>query len=715
MKRLSLLLFTLSAVVLCRADLLDDITTGQYRAKSGPQLTPLYDGQHYAQMADKRHVFAYDYQTGQPTDTLFDAQTTRLMQIDSIDGFVVGPNERYLLVYNNKKGIYRRSFKADYYIVDLRRNELKPLSPGGGQMIPTFSPNGRYIAFVRDNNIYIHKVDFGTEVAVTTDGQAGSIINGATDWLYEEEFAVTNTMTWSPDSKQLAFVRLDESEVQTMQMQLFLNQQTTDKLQLYPTIESFKYPKAGEVNAKATVCVYDTYYKSVKTMQLPNDDDCYVPRIRWTQDVDQLAIFQLNRQQNELNMYWANPKSTICRRMYTERDEAYVDYSEVDEWQFLSDGGFVVVNETDGYRNIYLYDHNGSLRRQLTKGTYDITACYGLDEQTQTLYFQAATPTPMQRQIYALSLRKGSPTRLTSEDGWHSASFNPSRTYFVDTYSSLTTPTRVTVRSATGKTLRTLVDNRQLTAKVDSLRLPKKEWISVPNAQGDMLNGWMVKPAEAAAGQPCPVLMVQYSGPNSQLVKDQWKMDWEYYLAQQGIIVVCVDGRGTGARGSKFRKCTYRHLGRMEAEDQQAVARWLGRQDYVDAERIGIWGWSYGGYQVLYSMSTGTNLFRCGIAVAPVTSWRFYDSAYAERFMNRPQQNESYTDSPLQMAGQLNGRLLLVSGTADDNVHFQNTLQYIQALVQAGKQFDLMVYPDDNHFLRHDRHYPHLYRMMFEF
>ncbi len=707
--------------------LFDAIIDGKYKPQALPDMVSLTDGSGYAVLEDDC-IFAYSYQTGKVIDTLFDASMAKLLKIEDVEGFVLPEKGKYLLVYNNTKQIYRHSFSADYYIFNTERKELKLL--GEGVRNPVFSPNGRYIAFARENNLFIHKLDFGTEVAVTTDGAVGKIINGTTDWLYEEEFGVTHLYAFSPDNKQLAFVRFDETEVPAFRWQEMLTEG-------YPADLSLKYPRAGEKNAKVSVIAYDIQYKSLKTMNLgaAADEDSYIPRIMWTNNAEQLAIFVLNRNQNKLEMLLANPKSTVSKRAYYEENKnVYINYEQIDEWQFLADNSFVAVNETDGYRHAYLYSATGQKLKQLTSGKFDVTDVYGYDEKTQTLYYQAVpadegqnvsysdeTPyddvSTANRSIYALNVKKNKTVDLTPAAGWHSATFSADYKYFIDNYSSLETPNRYTLYTSAGKEVRELLNNDALLADWQALNLPQKEFFTFMTERGDKLNGWMLLPTGFDAKKQYPVLQVQYSGPNSQQVVDRWKIDWEYFLATQGIIVVCVDGRGTGARGRDFRTSTYMNLGVQEAEDQVSVAKYMQSLPYVRKDKIGIWGWSYGGFMTILSMSQPEGIFACGIAVAPVTDWRLYDSSYTERFMRRPQVNEGGYDATdvSRLADKLQGRLLLVHGLADDNVHCQNAWKYINALVEADKQFDMQIYPDDNHFLKKRNNYKHLYKRKWEF
>ena len=707
MKKLFILLTLLSSTYI-HADLLTDLVSGKYNSKPAPAMYPMPDGAHYAMMSNGL-ICTYDYQKGTPADTLFNIKTTKLMKLDSIQGFVLSKGGRWMLVYNNRKQIYRRSFEADYYIFDIERNELKPLTDDMPVRDPLFSPDSRYIAFSRKNNIFIHKLMFGTEAAVTTDGEEGKIINGTSDWLYEEEFSTTSLMAWNADSKQLLFVRLDETEVPLFSYQTMLGK-------AYPTSTSFKYPRVGEENAVASVIAYDTYYKSLKRMELDIPDDAYIPRLIPSNNPDQIAVFTLNRNQNKMEMWLANPKSTICKLTWQENDKnGFIDYSLTDNFQFLKDNSFIMVSEQDGYRHAYLYSALGIKQKQLTGGKYDLTHVYGYDETTQTLFYQAAKNTPTERQIYAN--RKGKETCIAAEEGMHNATFSADYKYFIDSYSSINSALKVVVRNNAGKQLRTVKDNAETENSFRQLNLPEKQFSTITTPRGDVLNGWILYPKNFSESKQYPVVQIQYSGPSSQLAYNRWRKDWEYYLSDQGYIVVCFDGRGTDCRGKEFRQQTYMNIGPREAQDQVAVARHFASLPYVDGSRIAIWGWSFGGFMAIMAMSQPEQVFKAGIAVAPVTDFRLYDSGYTERFMRRPQENVSGYDHTnlASMADKLNGKLLIIHGLADDNVHAQNTFKYVEALNNADKQYEMHIYPDDNHFLKKGNHYSHVYHRMIEF
>ena len=628
--------------------------------------------------------------------------------------------DRYRLEYENKQQLFRHSFMADYYLVDTQKHTRTRLSD-----VPVrdaqLSPNGKYVVYAKaDNNLYIYKIDFKTEVALTT-GDNTEIFNGISDWLYEEEFGVTRLFAFSPDSKLVAFVRLDETDVPTFEWQTFLGAN-------YPKTESLRYPKAGEANAKATVCVYDIHYKTIRTMELPASMDGYLPRITWTpltkptkkdeQPTSDLVILHMNRDQNKMDVLKGNPKSTVCHPFYSEQSKQYyVDFALFDQWQWLSDGRVIVLSEKGGYNQAYLYSSQGIEQKLLTPQQQDITALYGYDEKLQTLYYQAAN-TPMTRHAYALNLKKNTTTCLTQGEGTHSLTFSRDLTRYIDCYQSINLPQRYTLHTIGGAS-ELILDNDSVLQAWNASGLPNKEFFTITTERGDILNAWRILPKDFDATKRYPVVMMQYSGPASQRVTDTWRKRFGHYLAAQGYLVVCADGRGTNARGRAWRNATYMELGVKEAEDQISVARYLKTLPYVDASRLALCGWSYGGYQTLMCLSKqdGETIWQCGIAIAPVTSWRLYDSAYTERYMRRPQVNEFGYDKAdvMQLASDLQGQLLLVHGLADDNVHAQQSWLYVDALVQAGKQFEMQFYPDDNHFLRNRSNYEHLHRRIMLF
>ena len=684
MRKYFLIIVLFLLPLMAKADLLSELLKGEYNAKT---------------------------MTAEEQDSVLMLEIARSKVEPSRQKDACIPGERFRLEYENKQGLFRHSFVADWYLIDTEKGTRTHLSDGPVRDAQ-LSPNGKYVVYAKGNNLYIYKTDFNTEIAVTTD-ENPEIINGVADWLYEEEFAATALFAFSPDSKLLAFIRLDETEVPSFCWQ---NMFSADEQPLrYPADDCLRYPKAGDRNATATVKVYDILYKGVKTMQTGDLQDGYLPRIQWRGE--ELLIEKLNRDQNSLEILTGNPKTTVCHTLYREKsDRYYVDYSFFDQWQWLGDGRFIVMSEKSGWTAAYLYSADGMELKQLTPDGMDVTALYGVDEKAGRLYYQAA-PTPMERQAYYVDLKKGGITRLTTEAGTHDLRFSEDMKQYIDCYQSVETPNRYNLYRADGKLLRALMDNAALQERWDAMELPRTEFCRIPTERGDTLNAYTIMPRNMEAGKQYPVILIQYSGPGSQRVLNRWRKRWGTYLATQGYIVVDADGRGTACRGRQWCNETYMNLGQKEAEDQISVARYMARQPYADASRIAMIGWSYGGFQTIRTMSEPDSPLKCGIAIAPVTDWRLYDSAYTERYMRRPEVNDyGYDNADLcRMAGKLNGKLLIVHGLGDDNVHAQNTLLYIDALVQAGKQFEMQLYPDDNHFLRRRGNYEHLHRRLMLF
>ena len=655
---------------------------------------------------------------------------------------------RYRLEKENEQKIFRHSEVADWYIVDTMRHTRKQLGKGvlkeesGEPRVESrvrdaqMSPNGRYVAFAIGNNLYIHKLDFGTEIAVTKDENT-DMINGVADWLYEEEFATTALYAWSPDSKMLAFVKLDETEVPSFAWQTFLtneglNELTNERYPQYPRSESLRYPKAGCQNARASVCVYDVATKGILTFkELTNErvNDCYFPRLKWTSE-NTLAVLRVNRDQTKMEVMTCNAKSTVTSPWYREESKQYfVDYSLFDEWQWLSDGRVIVLSEQGGWRQAYLYGKDGIKIRTLTPEGIDVTAIYGVNEKTQTLYYQAA-PTPATRQVYALNLKKGTITQITEEEGTWSARFDKEMNRAVLCYQSFGTPNKYTLCKVEGvkcKVESVLEDNAEVREAWQANQLPEPEMIRI-KARGERLEARELeamllidRSAERAKTAPLkeqrPLVLMHYSGPASQRVLNRWRKKFEYALVEAGYAVLIVDPRGSDCKGRAWRNETYMNLGQKEAEDLIAAANWAAQQDYVDGSRIALLGWSYGGYQTLYTMSQPNHPFKAGVSIAPVIDWKLYDSAYTERYMRRPQVNpRGYeTASLLNKAADLTGQVLIIHGTADDNVHVQHTMQYIDALVQADKQFEMQLYTDDNHHLRKGNNAKHMHCKILQF
>ncbi len=686
---------------------LRDITGGAYRSQRIYGVNPLNDGEHYAQIsADGKRIVTYSFRTGKEEGVLFDADKARNHKIERIEGYILSPDESRILIQTETKAIYRRSFTARYYIYTVKNNTLEPLSANGPQQVPLFSPDGNNIAFVRDNNLFLVKLLFNnSESQVTTDGKFNEVLNGIPDWVNEEEFGYNRAFDFSADSKMIAFIRFDESQVPMFSFPLYKGMAPAmPQYDEYPGAYSYKYPIAGQRNATVTVHTFDIKSKVTRKMDLPLDADGYIPRIKFTSDPEKLAILTLNRHQNRFDIYMANPRSTLCKLIVRDEAPQYVKEQAYSDIKFYTNH-FVLQSERDGFNHLYLYTLTGNLVKQITKGDYEVTTFIGWNEATNTFYYESNEGSELRNAAYKVDA-KGRKTKLTQREGSNHTIFSKNFRYFMNTFTNLDTPPVYTLNDQTGKTLTTLVDNHELKAKLSLLPMARKELFRFTTPDGTQLNGWMVKPADFNANRKYPVVMYQYSGPGSQQVLDSWNLGlyaegaiWESYLAQEGFIVACVDGRGTGGRGADFEKCTYLRIGVKEAQDQVEAAKYLGSLPYVDPSAIGIWGWSYGGYNTLMSMSEGTPVFACGVAVAPPTDWRFYDSVYTERFMRTPKENaDGYAaSSPMNRIDKLHGNLLLVHGMADDNVHFRNTVEYSEALVQAGVQFRMQVYANRNH------------------
>ncbi len=688
---------------------LRDITDGKYRQQTNiGEMRSLPDGEHYTAINPAHTMIVkYSYRTGAPVDTLFNVAKARECTFDTFDNYTISSNGHHILIYCDVEAIYRRSTCATVFDYDVRRNYLKALSDTPGKaMIPTYSPDGRMCAYVKNNNIWIRKFDYDTEIQITKDGELNKVLNGVTDWVYEEEFSVTNLMAWSPDSEILAYVRSDESAVPEYSMQIYGDD-------TYPSYYAYKYPKPGEKNSTVSVKAYNLSSKDTKTLDIPMDNDGYIPRITFTTQSDQLAVMTLNRNQNRFSMFYVNPKSGVSKLILKEENKCYVDSEWLSSIQF-SAGGFTYVSEQDGYAHVYLYSPTGVMLRQITKGNWDVTKLIGYDEATKTTYYESAEESPIRRSVYKIDA-KGVKTKLSKQVGTNSAAFSANYAYYVNRFSNATTPMKITVNDTKkNQELRTLIDNQALVGKLSATSYSPKEFFTITTASGYELNAWMVKPANFDKNKQYPVMMTQYSGPNSQQVLDQFGFDWEQYLASKGIMVVCVDGRGTGARGEAFRKCTYLQMGVLESQDQVEAAQALAQLPYVDGSRMAIWGWSFGGYNTLMALTVGKGTFKVGIAVAPPTDWRYYDTVYTERFMRTPQENEKgyAVTSPLRRVNEMQGKLLLIHGSADDNVHFTQTMQYAEALVQANKQFDMHVYKDRDHGIYGKNTRYHLYTKM---
>jgi dipeptidyl-peptidase 4 len=608
------------------------------------------DGNHYSVLEDGTRVVKYSYQSGQRVSVVFDLGKVEKSPITRFSNYEFSSDESKILLTTNIQPIYRHSYTATYYVWNSVTEELLPLSEKGLQQLATFSPDGERVAFVRDNNLFIKSLRFGTESQITYDGEKNRIINGAPDWVYEEEFGFSKAFAWSPDSKFLAFIRFDETEVKEFDMTMFRGDKPLyEDYALYPGSVSFKYPKAGERNSEVKVMVYEIRSRTTIAADAGEETDQYIPRIKWTPDASDLVIMRMNRRQNQLDVLYANPYTGESRLLYRERNERYIDEDFLDKFIYLDNGQFIVSSEKSGYSHLYLHDRQGFEIAQLTKGDFDVTDFYGYDPARKLFYYQAAAESPMRREVYFTTVDGKKKGKLSTLQGTNRADFSKGFRYYINYFSNSSTPGLITLHDWQGKQLRVLESNEKLQNTIREFQIPSREFFTFTTSNGTELHGWMLKPSNFNTSATYPVIITQYSGPNSQQVLDIFRIGWNEYLAQQGFLVVCVDPRGTGARGEDFRKSTYMQLGKFESDDIVETAKYLARQPYVDAGNIGIWGWSYGGFMTALSMSKGGEIFKAGIAVAPVTSWRFYDTIYTERFMRTPRENpEGYDDnSPL--------------------------------------------------------------------
>ncbi len=698
----------------------DVVIKRTYGQKYVTGLASLNDGLHYTTLEKMgKEIVKYSYKTGEKVATLLDISDLKNDSVKYVVDYQFSSDETKVLLMTDRKPIYRRSFTANYFVYNFVTKELSRLSNGGEQQLATFSPDGERIAFVRKNNLFLKSLRFGTERQITTDGEFNKIINGAPDWVYEEEFEFNRGFEWSPDSKQIAYMKFNETQVPIYHMPMYKGMAPEHKEnKLYPGEYSFKYPKAGEKNSIVNIVVYDIKSGHNILMDTGKETDIYLPKIVWTNSGSDLGIFRMNRLQNKAELLFANPNTGDTRLIYTEKNSRYLETDFLDNFQFLEDNkNFVVLSEQNGFKHLYLYDLRGVKVKQLTEGNFDVIKFYGYDPAKMFFYYQAAAVVPMQREVYGISLDKKKKVMLSVQPGTNNADFSKGFKYYVNTWSNVTTPNLVTLHEISGKQIRVLEDNASLKGKLAAMQLPHKEFFKFKTSEGIELNGWMMKPVPFDPEAKYPVLMTQYSGPNSQQVLDQFSVSWDTYIAQQGYLMVCVDPRGTGARGEEFRKCTYGQLGNLESNDQVETARYLAKQPYVDPRKIGIWGWSYGGFISAMTLCKGGDLIRASIAVAPVISHYFYDSVYTERYMGMPDQNQEGYDknSPIALVKGIKGKLLLVAGTADDNVHYQNTIEFAEALVQAGVQFRMMSYNNRNHGIRGGNTTMHLYTMFDEF
>ena len=715
MKKTAILLTAMTGMALSASALnVDDYCDVRISAPAGiGEMRPLADGKSYSMVSkDGRRIDIYSYATGKKTGTLFDLDAVKgELKIDSFDGYTISDNGRKILLWNDVKGIWRYSFTAEYYVYDTMRSTMQKVSSNGAQRGATMSHDGLRVAYVRDNNVFISNLDYKTDIAVTKDGALNEITYGAPDWVYEEEFGVQCTLCWSGDDQTLAFMKWDESKVPTYSFDIYRSFHEKDPLgDPYPDSFSYKYPLAGYQNSTVSVLAYDLNSRAIKEMDLKLEPDDYVPDIRFDGKGERLMVMRLNRNQNDLRIMSCNPSSTVATQVYAEKSSAWLS-NDVYGMVHYGVDSFVIASQKSGWTHLYEYGYNGRQLRQITNGDFNVTAYYG-KSASGVHYMQTTKLGAVNRNVASVDA-KGVMRLLHDSPGWESCSFSGDFSHYVRNWSDLSTPPQYTLWSIAGKKVADLEMNQTYAAKYASA--PKFELTTVKNAEGEEMNAMIMKPAGGSGKYP--LMMYQYNGPESQQVTNKWHLDGLNYIAQSGYVVGVVDGRGTGGRSEKWCKCVYMHLGRYETADQIAGANELARLPYVDASRMSLFGWSYGGYMTLMEMTAQDSPFKCGVAMAAVTDWHWYDSIYTERFMLTPGQNESgYAESSaIGRTARLKGKLLIMSGTSDDNVHFYNTLKYTSKLSYEGHLFDMMVFPGMDHSLRVGNARAQLYRKVVDF
>lgn len=691
-----LFLFSLASVAAQEKITLEQIWGGAFRTQQMQELQAMHNANEYTVLNYDRNTAAfsidlYDFATLTQSSTLFSTQNNP--HINAIDSYWFDQSETKILIASSSEPIYRRSFAANFFVYDMSTQKLQKISDKKIQE-PQFSPDGKSIAYVFENNIYLFDLASASEIKITTDGQKNHIINGITDWVYEEEFAFVRAFDFSKNGSFLAYIKFDETEVPEFSMDIYNDG-------LYPSQQVFKYPKAGEKNAKVSLHVYNITTQTTQQIDLGDYDDFYIPRIKWTSQDNLLSAQVLNRHQNNLDLHLVDAQNGSTKIILNEKDNYYIDIT--DNLTFLEDNSFIWTSEKDGYNHIYHYDKSGKIKNQVTKGSWEVTQYYGYDAKTKTIFYQSVENGSTGRDLYSIKLNGKNKIRLSNQNGTNNATFSPDYSLFINSFSSATEPPKYTLNEAkSGKEIKTILDNSALKSRLERFDLPQKEFFVLKTEKGHELNAWIIKPKNFDSAKKYPVLMHQYSGPGSQQVDNAWNSTDDYFhflLTQEGYIVVTVDGRGTGYKGAEFKKCTYKELGKYEVEDQIDAAKVIGEYSFVDKSRIGIWGWSYGGFMSTNCLLKGSDVFSFAIAVAPVTTWRLYDTIYTERYMQTPQENPTGYDqnSPLFFADQLKGNYLIIHGSADDNVHVQNTMLMVDALIQHNKQFEWAIYPDKNH------------------
>ncbi len=676
------------------------------------EIQSMKDGLHYTALEDSKDIVKYSYETGEKVDVLLSLDWIEDLRYSEIVTYSLNKDETVIIIGTEEEKIYRYSYRANYYVYDVESRKIVPVYSEGKQQYTELSPDGRKVAFVFENNLYIKDIHSNTIAQVTHDGLKNTIINGAPDWLYEEEFDLKTGYYWSPDSRMLAYYRFDESQVHEYSLIFYES--------LYPELYTYKYPKAGENNSLVDIYTYDLIQGKTSKMEIPEDSDHYTPRIQWLPTSDRLCLTDLNRLQNKADLYICDASSGSSRIFYTEENDTYLSKVTDDFVTFIDSGNnAIILSERDGFRHLYYYKINGTLINQITKGNWEIEEFYGLDENSGQLYYTSTEVSPLERQLYSINLDGTNKKQLTFEPGTHSASFSQTYNYYILTSSDAQTPYEFNLYNQQGELVRILESNEFIKDLTIKYGFTKKEFFTFRNKDNEELNGFKILPPGFRKNKKYPVLIYVYGGPESQTVVNSWdkRLAWFQLLAQKGYIVVCADNRGTDGRGEKFRKEVYLQLGKYEVEDQIALAEYLGGQSYVDKNRIGMFGWSYGGYMTLLCITKGNSYFKTGVAVAPVTDWKFYDTVYTERFMRKPGDNaEGYRkSSPLSYIEMLEGNLLLVHGLADDNVHFQHSAGLITQIVAENRTIDMFIYPNENHLMRGDNALYHVYNQATEY
>lgn len=685
---------------------------GKFNAEKPVKLKSMKDGEHYTVLEGYNSIVKYSYLSGNVIDTVFSTKIYNNIFPVYISDYTFNDDETRLLFATAEQKIYRHSFSAYYHIYNLNDSNIIPLSNGDRQQLATFSPDGNKVGYVFNNNLYYKDLLMDTTIRVTHDGRRNEIINGAPDWVYEEEFAFTRAFEWSPDGRKIAFYKFDESQVRQFSIQLFDS--------LYPGLYKYKYPKAGEDNPVVSIHVCDVNTGITKTMDIGAETDQYIPGIQWTSDPEVLCIKRLNRVQNRLEIILADANSGESEIIYTEENKYYISELPDNHITFLDKGNrFILMSENDGYMHFYLYDIRGNLINRITGGNWTADEFIGVDTEKGLLYYSSTEESPLQRHVYSVKLDGTGKRKITKKHGNSRIIFSNNYKYYINYHSTANTPENITVHDASGKLVRVIEDNRLLSDKTESFGFTEKEFIKIPVSKNLELNAWIFKPADFKKTKKYPVFMYVYGGPGSQEVLDAWQsgLPWHQMLVQEGYIVVCVDNRGTAGRGEEFGKCTYMQLGKLETEDLIKSARYIAGLPYIDKTRIGIFGASYGGYLALLCLAHGNDIFRMGIAYAPVTDWRFYDTIYTEKYMRTPKENsKGYEESSvLNVADRIKGNLLLIHGTADDNVHLQHTMSLIEKLVQHNVKYDLLLYPGKKHSIRGGKLKYHLYKNITDF